>query len=62
LPPLSLVLCMKPRVAEAVFSVNRNKLYSLMATGELPYRQIGASRYIQTADLHKLTRPKVAAE
>jgi hypothetical protein len=53
--------CIKPRQAEAVFRINRNRLYMMMNDGSLPYVRVGASRLIRTAHLQALTTPKVAA-
>lgn len=53
---------MKPRVAEQVFRINRNRLYEMMADGTLPFVQLGASRLIRTELLQKLTTPAEAAE
>jgi hypothetical protein len=45
---------------EAIFGINRNRLYTMMSDGSLLYVQLGASRLIRTADLHALTTPKAA--
>jgi excisionase family DNA binding protein len=49
---------MRVRQAEAVFKINRNRLYAMMADGSLPFVMIGSSRLIRTETLQNMTTPQ----
>jgi hypothetical protein len=49
---------MRVNIALAIYPFGRNKLYQLMARGELPYRKIDGATLLPTAALEALVTPK----
>jgi hypothetical protein len=52
---------LRVRVAEQVYPLNRNKLYRMMRSGELPFAMIHGHPYPTVAGLEALCTPKVEA-